>query len=242
MESDEHLLLPFAGSRGDAGAGACFCARHRHRGARHREGLGRGQPGKIQRGGRPHLVLRQCRAALHHRNLQDARLRRSVGRDHARPLRHHRSEAPAVPLRRAGEFARPHRAASREQRRAHLARDAGGDAVEERTRPRRAIAGLERGARPAAAVGSAMVAAHAADPRLRDRPARLRRHFRRLQGDDREGRGAQARSERRTQAHRGDGRRGQSGRERLHEAAARRVEHRAAGSDRARRTDRRRRQ
>ena len=42
------------------------------------------------------------------------------------------------------------------------------------------LAGLERGARPAAAVGPAMVAAHAANPRLRDRPARIRRHFRRL--------------------------------------------------------------
>ena len=57
--------------------------------------------------------------------------------------------------------------------------------VEERARPRRAIAGLERSARPAAAVGSAMVAAHAADPGLRDRPARLRRYFRRLDGDHR---------------------------------------------------------
>ena len=69
-----------------------------------------------------------------------------------------------------------------------LHRDAGGDAVEERARPRRAVAGLERGARPAAAVGPAMVAAHAADPRLRDRPARLRRHFRRLGRDRAQGR------------------------------------------------------
>ena len=42
------------------------------------------------------------------------------------------------------------------------------------------LAGLERGARPAAAVGPAMVAAHAADPRLRDRPAGIRRSVRRL--------------------------------------------------------------
>ena len=46
-------------------------------------------------------------------------------------------------------------------------------------RARRAAAGLERGARPAAAVGPAMVAAHAADPRLRDRPPGIRRHLRR---------------------------------------------------------------
>ena len=44
--------------------------------------------------------------AVRHRNLQDARLRRSVGRDHARTLRHHRSEAAVVPLWRAGQFAR----------------------------------------------------------------------------------------------------------------------------------------
>ena len=69
-----------------------------------------------------------------------------------------------------------------------LHRDAGGDAVEERARARGAAAGLERGARPAAAVGPAMVAAHAANSRLRDRPAGIRRHFRRLAGDRRQGR------------------------------------------------------
>ena len=44
-------------------------------------------------------------------------------------------------------------------------------------RPRGAIAGLERGARPAAAVRSAMVAAPAADHGLRDRSAGVWRHF-----------------------------------------------------------------
>ena len=53
----------------------------------------------------------------------------------------------------------------------------------ERARPRGAIAGVERGARPAAAVRPAMVAASAADHGLRDRPARIRRHFRRQQGN-----------------------------------------------------------
>ena len=62
--------------------------------------------GEVRRGGRPHLVLRQCRHALRHRDLQDARLRRAVGRDHARALRRHRSQAAAVPLRRAGQLAR----------------------------------------------------------------------------------------------------------------------------------------
>jgi ethylmalonyl-CoA mutase len=82
-----------------------------------------------------------------------------------------RSEAAAVPLRRAGQFARADRAAAREQRRAHPDRDAGGHAVQTSTGAGGATSGLERGARAAAAVGSAMVAAHAANPRLRDRPA-----------------------------------------------------------------------
>ncbi len=58
------------------------------------------------RGGRPHLVLRQCRHALRYRTLQDARLRRHVGRDHRAALRHHRPETAAVSLRRSGQFAR----------------------------------------------------------------------------------------------------------------------------------------
>ena len=66
-----------------------------------------------------------------------------------------------------------------------LHRDAGGDAVEGCARARRAAAGLERGARPAAAVGPAVVDPHAADPGLRDRPARVRRHLRRLEGRSR---------------------------------------------------------
>ena len=212
VESDERLLLSPAGGGRDAGAGAGLRARDRDRGARHREGLRRGDAGSVRRGGRAHLVLRQCRAALHHRAVQDARLLRAVGRDHARALRRDRPEAAAVPLRRAGELARPHRAAAGEQRLSHPDRDAGRDAVEERARPRRAAAGLERGARPAAAVRPAMVAAHAADPRLRDRPARLRRHLRRLEGDRRQGRGAQARGARGARAHRRDGRRGRGGR------------------------------
>ena len=191
MESDERLLVSPAGSRRDAGAGAGLCARHRDRRARRGEGVGRMRGGGIRRGGRPHLVLRQCGAALRHRSLQDARLHRAVGRDHARALRRHRSQAAAVPLRRAGQFAGADRAAAGEQRQPHFARDARGDAVEERPRPRRAAAGLERGARAAAPVGPAMVAAHAADPRLRDRPSGIRRHFRRLAGDRRQGRRAE---------------------------------------------------
>ena len=200
------------------------------------------KPEAFRRGGRAHLVLRQRGPALHHRDVQDARVLRTVGRDHARALRRHRSEAAAVPLRRAGELARADRAAGGEQRLPHPDRDAGGDALEERARPRRAAARLERGARPAAPVRPAMVAAHAADPRLRDRPARIRRHLRRLEGDRQQGRGVEARGARRALRHREARRRDRGGRDGLHEGAARRQQLQARRGDRARRADRGRRQ
>ena len=68
----------------------------------------------------------------------------------------------------------------------------------------------------------------------------LRRYFRRLGGNHPQGRRAQGRGHGRAQAHRRDGRRGRRGRVRLHEAAAGGIQHRAAGGDRARRTNRRR--
>ena len=45
------------------------------------------------------------------------------------------------------------------------------------------LPGVERGPRPAPPVGPAVVAAHAAGARLRDRPAGVRRHLRRLPRD-----------------------------------------------------------
>ncbi len=242
MESDERLLLSPAGSRRDAGAGARLRARHRDRRARHRAGVRPGEGRGVRGGGRPHLLLRQCRHPLRHRALQDARLHRAVGRDHPRALRREEREAPPLPLRRAGELARAHRAAAREQRASHSARDALGRAFEERARARRAAAGLERGARPAPALGPAMVDPHAADRGLRDRPARIRRPVRRLAGDRRQGRGAEARGHGGAVAHRAHGRRHRRGRERLHEVAARGIQHQAARGDRARRADRGRRQ
>ena len=68
----------------------------------------------------------------------------------------------------------------------------GRDAVARRPLPRAAAPRLERGARPAAAVGPAVVAAHPADPRLRDGHARVRRHLRGLgrdRAEDRRDRG-----------------------------------------------------
>ena len=61
---------------------------------------------EFRRCGRAHHVLRQCRAALCHRNLQDARVYRIVGRNHPRALRRARPEAAAVSLRRASQLAR----------------------------------------------------------------------------------------------------------------------------------------
>ena len=46
MEPDQCLLLPFAGGRRDAGAGARLRAGHRRRGARRGEELGRGAGGR----------------------------------------------------------------------------------------------------------------------------------------------------------------------------------------------------
>ena len=104
-----------------------------------------------------------------------------------------------------------------------------------RPRPRAPAAGLERGARPAAAVGPAVVAADPADPGLRDRPARVPRHLRGLEGDGRaRGRADRGRA-------RGDGGRGRARRRgrggALHEDAARGVAPRARAPDRGRRAE-----
>ena len=108
-----------------------------------------------------------------------------------------RRQAAPLPLRRAGQLARPDRGAAGEQRAAHRAGDAGRDAVEGRPGPRRAAARVERGAGPAAAVGPAVVAAHPAGARLRVRPAGVRRPVRGL-----DGRGGQGRRARRGRARR----------------------------------------
>ena len=192
LEPGQRLLLPPAGGGCDAGAGARLRARRRDADPRHgqgrRPGAGRGPAA----GGRPHQLLRQRRPALRHRDVQDARLHAPVGRDHARALRRRRPEAAPLPLRRPGQLARPDRAAAREQRLPHPARDARGRALEVGARARGAAAGLERGARPAAALGPAVEPAPAADPGLRDRSARVRRPVRRLGRGRGQGRSADA--------------------------------------------------
>ena len=155
---------------------------------------------------RPHLVLRQRRHPLRRGARQAARDGPALGGDRPRALRRRRRAPAALPLRRAGQLARADRVAAREQHHPHRARGAGRDDGPRRPRPRAPAAGLERGARPAAAVGPAVVAAHPADPRPRDRPARLPRHLRGLEGDGRPG----GRADRRRP--RGDGRGGRAGR------------------------------
>ena len=242
MEPDECLQLSPAGGRRDGGAGAGLLARQRHRRARRGARARPGARGGFPAGGGPHLLLRQCRHPLRHRDVQDAGVRRAVGRPHAQPLRRHRPQAAPVPLRRAGELAGPDRAAAGEQRLPHPARDAGRGDEQERPRPLGAVAGLERGARPAAPVGPAMVAAPAADRGLRDRPAGIRRHLRRQHRDRPQGRGAEGRGPGRDGAHRRHRRRGGGHRGGLHEAAPGRVQPQAAVGHRGGRADGDRRQ
>ena len=199
-----------------------------------------GAAGQVRRGRRAHLVLRQRRRALRRGDVQDARVRPALGRDHARALRRRGCEATSLPVRRAGELARAHRGAAGEQRLPHPARDACGHDVARCPRPGRPTAGLERGAGTAASVGSAVVAAHAAGARLRVGPARVRgpvRGFGRGRG---EGRGDQDRRARRDRAHSRDGRRGRRRRVGLPEVGAGVVARAAAAPDRVRRGHRRR--
>ena len=83
---------------------------------------GSGRRRRVPRGRRAHLVLRERGHPLRRGDVQAARVRRAVGSHHGRALRRDRREAAPVPLRRAGELARTHRSATREQRATHRAR------------------------------------------------------------------------------------------------------------------------
>ncbi len=185
VEPDQHLLLPPAGGRRHAGAGDRLRAVHRDRGAR--RGAQARLRGDLPARVRPHLVLRERRHPLRRGAREAARDGPAVGGDRPRALRRDDEQLPALPLRRAGELAGPDRGAAREQRHPDRARGARRDDRPRRPRPRAAASRLERGARAAAPVGPAVVAADPADPRLRDRPARVPRHLRGLEGDGRAG-------------------------------------------------------
>ena len=104
VEPDQHLLLPPAGGGGDAGAGDRLLdvQRDRRPGRRARARAA----GADGRGLRAHLVLRQRRRALRRGARQAARDVAAVGRAGPRALRRRGREAPALPLRRAGQLAR----------------------------------------------------------------------------------------------------------------------------------------
>ena len=137
------------------------------------------------RGLRPDLVLRQRRRALRRGAREAARDGASCGTSSAASATASDEPKPPLPLRRAGQLARADRVPAGEQRAADRARGARGHARPQRPRPRDPAPGLERGARPAAPVGPAVVAAHPAGARLRDRPARVPGHLRGLEGDGR---------------------------------------------------------
>ncbi len=83
----------------------------------------------VRRVRRPRVVLRQRRHAVRRGDVQDARVRRAVGRICARTLRRDGSQAAPAALRRTGQLARADRAAAREQRVADPDRGARRDAV-----------------------------------------------------------------------------------------------------------------
>ena len=183
VEPDQRVQLPPPRGGRDTHAGDRLRARHRHRRTRRGARLGQAQRGRAARSGRPHQLLRQLERPLRRGDLQDPRVHRAVGPHLPRALWRRGPQVAPFPLRRAGQLARPHRAAAREQRAAHRARDPRRHAVEERAGPRHAAARLERGARVAAALGPAVVASDPAGARLRVGPARVRRHLRGVDGD-----------------------------------------------------------
>ena len=157
VEPDERLLLPPAGGGGDAGAGDRLRPGHRHRRARRRAGV---------RPGAPRTGSRRCSRSISFfvnagiRFVEETCKMRAftaaVGPHRPRALRRHRPEGPPLPLRRAGQLARPHRGAAREQRAAHRARDARRHPVEATPGPGRSSCrrGTRRSACPARGTSS----------------------------------------------------------------------------------------
>ena len=184
LEPDQRLLLPPAGGGRDAGAGDRLRDEHGDRGAR------RGPPARRRRtamgavfGRISFFVNAGVRFVEEHAKLRA--MARAVGRARPRALRRederHRRFRYGVQVNSLGlTEAQPENNVQRivlEALAVTLGRDARARAIQ--------LPGLERGARPAAAVGPAVVAAHPAGARLRDRPARVPRHLRGLEGDGR---------------------------------------------------------
>ena len=238
VEPDQHLLLPPAGGRARR-----RCRRSPTRWPTRSPCSTRCASASTQdahgQGLRAHLVLRQRRRALRRGARQAARDGRCCGRSSAASATASRTpstcaSATACRSTRSGlTEAQPENNVQRIVLEA-LAVTLG----PQRPRPRDPAAGLERGARPAAPVGPAVVAAHPAGARLRDRPARVPRHLRGLEGHGRPRRRAARGRARRDGGRRRARRRGRG--RRLHEGRAGRLPPRAHPPHRGRRAGRRR--
>ena len=186
LEPDQRLQLSPAGGRRDAGPGDRLRDVDRDRRPRRGQGAAARSPTPTSRrssGGSPSSSTPGVRFVEEHAKLRA--MGRDLGADRPRALRRHRPEVPADALRRPGQLARADRGPAGEQRPADRARGARGDPGPQRPRPGDPASGLERGARPAAAVGPAVEPADPAGARVRDRPARVPRHLRGLEGDGR---------------------------------------------------------
>ena len=202
VEPDERLQLPPAGGRGDAGAGDRLRAGHRHRRARRRARLGPGRARAVPGGVRLDLVLRQRRHPVRRGDLQAPGLHRAVGPHRRRALRRHRPEAPrrfryGVQVNSLGlTEAQPENNVQR------IVLEMLGVTLSKRARARSVqLPAWNEALGLAPPVGPAVVAADATGAGVRDRPARVRRHLRRLardRGEDRRaGRGGAGRAGRR---------------------------------------------
>ena len=143
VEPGQRMQLPPPGGRGDPGAGDRVLAVHRDDRAGRRPRLRAGPPGPDGRGGRADLVLRQRRRPFCRGDVQDAGVRPALGRDHPGTIRDRRPGPATVPLRRAGQLARPHRGAAGEQHPADRPGDAGCHPLEGRPGPCHPAASVE---------------------------------------------------------------------------------------------------
>ena len=209
VEPDQHLQLPPAGGRRDAGAGDRLRDVDGDRRARRGARLGAGARGALRRGRRPDLLLRQRRRPLRRGDVQDARLRPALGRDHPRALRRHRTPSHrrfryGVQVNSLGlTEAQPENNVQRivlEMLAVTLSKDARARAVQ--------LPAWNEALGLPASVGPAVVAADPAGPGLRVRPARVRRPVRRVRRRRGQGRRARRRGARRDRPGPGDGRRG----------------------------------
>ena len=181
VEPDQRLQLPPAGGRRDAGAGDRLRDVHRgrraRRGARLRPGAARGVRRGRRAGSRSSSTRacgssRRCARCARSSQLWDELTRERYGVTDPKQRRFRYG----VQVNSLGlTEAQPENNVQR-----IVLEMLGGHPVAGRAGPGGAAAGVERGARPAAAVGPAVVAADPAGPRLRVRPARVRRPVRRL--------------------------------------------------------------